>query len=205
MKFNYALSALTACLLLTSNNHAANTGSIVLGETKSISVPPSVTQTSFEFYLDRTGVDDGVPLSVGNFQVRVDLSGPGAGTAVRVVGVGETASHLQAYALDTKSVTAGTSAFAATLNLLSPFDIPDGGGLLKLDLELQPGTVGNYALAVRSGPGHTEFTSPIDFSTLIPIDVGMGLLAVVPEPATLLMFAMAAAHFGINGRYRRER
>jgi len=177
-----------AVLGLVATSSAALAGTIVLGETKALSSPAAVTQTSVEFYLDRTGADDGTPLSVGNYQLRLGLSGAGAGSTVRILGVGPTTTHAQAFTLDTTNVTAGTVAYAATLNLSSPFDIADGGGLLKVDLELQPGASGNYALTVLSGSGNTEFTDPVDFATLLAVDAGSGALNVaVPEPCSLLL------------------
>lgn len=176
-------------------------GTIVLGEAKSLPSPAATTQTSIEFYLDRTGADDGTPLSVGNFQVRVTLTGNGAGSLVKILGAADTSTHPQAYALDTKTVQAGTGAFGATLNLGSPISIADGGGLLKLNLELNAGASGLYTLAVQGGSGNTEFTSPSDFSTLLAVDASSGLLTVeVPEPTVgvLLLAALVASCLGVR-------
>lgn len=190
-RFWTLVASVCASNLFLSDVHA---GSIVLGETKSLSSPAVVTQTSLEFFLDRTGADDGTPLSVGNYQLRVALTGPGAGSSVRILGAAATTSHTQAFALDTTSITGGTSAYANTLNLASPFDIADGAGLLKLNLELQPGAVGTYALTVQTGSGNTEFTSPVDFSTLLSVAADSGSLNVaVPEPSSIALVGVLMA------------
>jgi hypothetical protein len=192
--FNLSFLLAAACAF-SSILDSAQAGSIVLGETKSLSSPAAVTQTAIEFYLDRTGTDDGTPLSVGNFQLRVALTGAGAGSSVRILTAAATTAHAQAFALDTTSVTAGTSAYAATLNFASPFDVADGAGLLKLNLELQPGAAGAYALTVQSGSGNTEFTSPADFSTLLSVAAGSGSLNVaVPEPSSIVLFTALMAN-----------
>ena len=197
--FNLSFLLAAACAF-SSIPDSAQAGSIVLGETKSLSSPAAVTQSSIEFYLDRTSADDGTPLSVGNFQLRVALTGVGAGSSVRILDAGATISHPQAFALDTTSVTAGTSAYAATLNFASPFDIADGAGLMRLNLELQPGAVGTYALTVQTGSGNTEFTSPADFFTLLSVAAGSGSLDVaVPEPSSIgLVVALMATAFPLR-------
>jgi hypothetical protein len=198
MKTFRVFTLVVASLYLSISS--ASAGSIVLGETKALSPPAAATQASIEFYLDRTGADDGTPLSVGNFQVRVALTGIGAGSTVRILGAGPTTARPQAFALDTTNVTGGIGAFAATLNLTSPFDIEDGAGLMKLDLELLPGANGNYLLTVQAGGGNTEFTSPVDFATLLAVDVGSGSLNVVPEPNSAILLLGAAAAVAVARR-----
>jgi len=188
-----------AFVSLCSLLHSVQAGSIVIGETKELLPPSAAVQESVEFYLDRTDADDGTPLSVGNFQLRVDLSGADAGSAVRILGVGPTSTRSQAFALDTMDVTGGTSGYAATFNLASAFEIADGAGLLKIDLEVMPSASGDYTLSVLSGTGNTEFTDPIDFATLLPVAVGSAALSVaVPEPSCLCLAMLGSVAVAIR-------
>lgn len=203
MKLCRALALAVICLCFGVCTTTAFAGSIVLGESKTIVQPTAVTQTSIEFFLDRTGADDGTPLSVGNYQVRISLTGAGVGSTARIVGAGATTGKPQAFVLDTKNVTAGTSAYVATLNLAHPFDVADGAGLLKVDLEFQPGAQGVYLLSAQPGAGNTEFTSPVNFSSLLAVESGNGSVTVlVPEPSTVA-FVLAGVAFAAAVRKRR--
>ena len=157
---------------------------VVVGEQETVVTSPASFQTSIEFFLDLTEGDDGGTLSVGNFMVRVGLTGPNAGTDVSIVGIDDTVSieHPQTFPLDVKSVVNTTEGFGAVINLSSPFDIDDLDGLVRIILEVQPNVIGDYTLELIPGDGNTILTDPNDFVTLLPINLENGSLSIVPVP-----------------------
>jgi hypothetical protein len=148
----------------------------------------SGASTTLDVYVDRTGADDGTPLTgVLNFQVRVELTGPTAGTDAQIVGVSarpsSAATHPQAHPLDSTNLVSSTEAFANTFNLGSVFPIADGDGLMEIEVEVNSGVVGTWNVEVLAATA-----SDTDFSdaggTPLPFTAGSGTLTAVPEPAT---------------------
>jgi len=187
----FVMAAGMAVAVCVASADAAN---VVTGEDKTIASPGATTNVTIEFYLDRTGGDDGTGLEVGNFNIRIELTGPD--NLVAITGVGETTDHPQAFTLDTTTVTPTTEAFAGTFNVSSPFTIDDLDGLAEITLEVQPGALGVYDLSVVTTTGDdTQFTDPDDFKTELPFTVSHGSLTItaIPAPATMAMVAMVGA------------
>lgn len=185
---------------------------IVTGEQEAlVPSPNTATQTSVEIFLDLTEADDGGALSVGNFQVRVVLSGPSAGTDVSIVGIEETvtAEHPQAADLNfANTVISPVEGVNGTLNFGAPFDINDEDGLVRVVLEVQPNVTGNYNLAIVTGVGNTELTDPDDFTTRLPfetIDGSLTILTVIPEPSSFALLGFAMIGLGGIARARHRR
>ena len=188
------LTCLPFAALLVLSGDARALSVVTGGKTMLSASPTTMTVVDIEFYLDRTEADDGTPLEVGNYQIRFRLSGPGAGTAVRIQGAGETLSADQATTLDdatlAPSEAEATEVLVATLNLGSAISVADGAGLARIELAVAAGAVGLFVIEVVSGAGNTEFTDPANFSTLLPIESESGELQIVPEPGTSGLLAL---------------
>lgn len=174
---------------------------VIVGESKTLGIPTASTDVSLDFYLDRTGPMDGMPLLVGNFQLRLELVGPGAGSLVSLVGVDEAIAHSQAFALDQTLVPNATSAFASTFNFEDPFEIGDGRGLLSARLRVEPGAIGEYQLRILTGVDDTQLTDPADFLSPLAFNVQHASIAIVPEPASLCILASGVAVLCACGRF----
>lgn len=163
---------------------------IVVGEFTTITSPTAETIVPLEFYLDLTDEDDGGSLSVGNYQIDLQLSGAQAGTDVRIVSVGPTTLRDQARTLDSTQFT-DTTAFAGTINFADPFDINDGAGLLLVELAIAAGAQGEWQLSILDGADQTLFTDPNDFVTPIQFTSVPSVLTVsVPEPSTASLVSL---------------
>ncbi|MEM9365256.1 MAG: PEP-CTERM sorting domain-containing protein [Planctomycetota bacterium] len=178
--------------LLSDSSEAAI---VTVAEQKSVVTDSLVQQVPLEVYLDLTEGDDGGTLQVGNFQIRVQLNGTGAGSGVSVVDVGNTQSvlHPQGRSLDDEIVFSPTQGIGATSNFFDPFDLADGAGLMEITLEIQPNFIGDISIDFLVGEGNTLFTDPNDFSTLLaPIETTSGSLSVtaVPEPSSFAMLGL---------------
>ena len=76
-----------------------------------------------------------------------------------------------------------------------PTDLHDLDGLMRVDLSIQPGVVGEYTLQIIPGPGNTVLTDPIDFVTPLPIDDftdGSLSITLIPEPASAMLLVLTA-------------
>jgi hypothetical protein len=178
---------------------------VVTGESAAIVSSPLLTLTvPIEFYLDAIGADQGNATAVGNFQIDVLLQGPSVGTGndVRILAIESATLHAQSFPLTTTEVrSAGAEGFGATFNFAAPFSIADGGGLMKVQLEIrQNATPGVYTLNILTGTDQTQLTDPGDFATLLPISTANGSLTInaVPEPGSfmLLGFVLGSTYLG---------
>ena len=205
----------TACVLLivapiaSSFAPLAHAALVVTGEQVQTAVPGAVVQRIVPFFIDLTGPDDGGTFDVGNFQVRLQLTGPSAGVNVSAVLVENNMSLInpQVVPLDVTNVDSTTQVFAATLGV-TPITLNDGGGLLQVVLNVTPTvSVGDvYTLEVVTGAGNTEFIDPNDFTTLLPFSFSNGTLAVIPEPsAGLYVGSLAVAAVIARSHRRRQR
>lgn len=167
-------------------------GMVVMGAQESVTSLGVVTQTSVDFFLDLTEGDNGSSLNVANFSVRVQLTGPNAGTDVSIVGVDDTVSlaHFQDRPLDIKEVATPTEAFGSTFNFGVPFEVADQNGLMRVLLEVQPNVVADYTLQILTGLGNTRILDSNDAP--LPFDTVDGSLRVmIPEPTSFLMMVVA--------------
>ncbi len=180
------INGITAGLLILAAASHPSFGFTVVGGSLQLDAPTIAETRTLEFTLDQTGNDDGMALSVGNYQVRLELFGSNAGSAVRIVDVGPTVSAIQSRILDVVTFD-DTWAFAGTVNFIDPFAIADEGGLLAVTLEIQPEAVGDYSLSVMTGLGRSEFTDPGDFSSQLPFGSEDGAISIVPEPSTAFL------------------
>ncbi len=171
-----------------------NAGIIVAAENKTERESSAVIRTEVEIYLDLTAADDGGSISIGNFQVGLELLGANAGTDVSIVGItGATStSHPLGRALDF-AVATPTRAFGMTLNFFGPsFLLNDLDGLMRVELEIQPNVTGTYQLNVLTGERNTAMAESIFSRVPLSIATQSSTLniqsSVVPEPIALPYF-----------------
>ncbi len=126
----------------------------------------------------------------------VRLTGPAAGSEVKITSIDETIVHPQVAPLTSRAVLGPTQASAATATPLGgggPITVDDLDGLAKLTLEVAPGALGVYNLEILAGTDRTFFTAP-DATTVIHPDAfvnGKLTIAAVPEPSAALLGALA--------------
>ena len=130
---------------------------------------------SFEIFLDATDGDNGSSVNVANYQVRVLLSGPNAGTDVILTGGGQASIHAPAAVLSgvlKDGTLVGTANyFQATFNLISilgAITIADGAGLIRVDYEVQPGAEGVYTLEIATAGTDPTLLLDTDTTTIPP-------------------------------------
>ncbi|MAE65991.1 MAG: hypothetical protein CMJ18_17100, partial [Phycisphaeraceae bacterium] len=100
---------------------------------------------------------DGSPVDLVNYSVRVRLSGPSAGQNVTLTGGGEAGTNPAAAAPVLNEPGDGSllpdEYYLSTVNLVpNPVLItPDGGGLMRVDFQVQPSVLGVYTVQIISG------------------------------------------------------
>jgi len=181
---------LTIAVLVTVAAHPAHAVLTIVGDDFSVPTPSGSASTgSFELYLTD---DTGGPVSLGNYQLRIGLTGPNAGTDVKIIGGGQTSaagSHPPAVippilATDVQIVE-DAAYFLATENTFvgdppeqaPPFDVADQAGLARIDFEVQPGASGAYTFEILTTSvtadtalvDGADFVTPLTFGTSSPV------------------------------------
>jgi len=163
---------------------------------------PAGTPATYSFEVALSDTDN--PTELQNFQIRMLLTGPDAGTDVYFTDIGQTIDHPWIYpllSLATKNVDP-TEIFAQTFNFATAGNASDNDGLLRVDFAVAPEAEGLYEFAfVATGPGDTVLSSPTGAIGLTSIGTSVQI-APVPEPAAVLML-LAAVCGGLMVRRRR--
>jgi hypothetical protein len=173
---------------------------VVTGQMKTIGSPAILPLAeTIEFFLDLTGADDSGSITTGGWQIRVSLSGPNAGTDVAITGIANTVDFTQgSTGLGATDIFTTTEAFRAAPTV-TDFTLNDLDGFMRVNLLVQPGTLGDYTLMVLTGALDTQLATAggageYAYSTI------NGSLSVVPEPSGIVLMA-AAAFLAIGGTY----
>ena len=179
-----------AAVLIGMTVNPANAVLTISGDDFLMPSPSDTSSTaSVELYL---ADDTGGPVSLGNYQLRIALTGPNAGTDVKIIGGGQTnvtGNHPPAVtppilASDVQIVD-DDAYFLATENTFDidnptqpapPFNVADGAGLGRIDFEVQPGVTGVYTFEILTTSvtadtalvDGADFLTPLAFGTSSP-------------------------------------
>ena len=171
---------------------------VVRGDDLDFATPTGTPGTgSMEFYIE---TDDGNPVEVGDYQIRVRLTGPNPGTDVKITGGGATdaggdhppAAVSPRLATEAAQVIGDSEYFIFSFSVLEgpggeiilepPLMIDDGAGVARVDFEVAAGVEDDYSFQiVTSAPPttDTEFLAG-DFATPIPLTLVHPLLSISP-------------------------
>jgi hypothetical protein len=190
-----AVNLFVAASLLTCPS-AALADLVVTGETKSIAARAAgPVAEAIGFFLDLTAADNGGSITTGGWQIRVGLTGPNAGSDVAITGIANTVDHPQASTgLGATDLVSTTQAFRAAPTL-TDFALNDLDGFVRVNLLVQPGTLGDYRLTILTGPLDTQIATAGGIGEYAYSTIN-GSLSVVPEPSALLL-ATAGAFMAI--------
>ena len=135
---------------------------------------------------------DDLPIDLANYQVTVDLSGPNAGTDVRITGFVEPAGLPPTPLFDVAELqfVGPTELSVATLNLGAGVEAPDRSGLLGVTYEVaQDAAPGVYTFGLRdTGPFATFLADSGD--SLYDIQTENPTLTIIPEPGTVALMGL---------------
>jgi hypothetical protein len=191
------------CAVTYVSSDQSLAGLVITGQQETISSPQDSVAEDIEFFLDLTAPQDGGSVVSGGWQIRVELTGPNAGTDVAITGVGNTVFFTQAdTGLGAADLFTTTQAFRGVLSF-TDFALNDQGGLMQVNLLVAPGTLGNYALSILTGMDDMQINqaggaTPYDYSTV------NGSLSVIPEPSALLLVQVGVGLAVVGGYCRRK-
>lgn len=154
--------------------------------------------SSVEAYVQLTG---GSGLSVDGWAAYVNLTGPDS--KVRITGFGKTVVHTSLFDSTPGGVSDSTHVDAADFTMSSPVAVFDGAGLVKIDLEIQGGALGNYALSFDGGNSYLSQDIMGGDKTWFTGFSG-GSVSIVPEPSTVVMLLGLGMAIGWLFRYNRR-
>jgi hypothetical protein len=141
----------------------------------------SARTVSLEAYVQLT---EGSSLSVDGWQTLATLSGPD--TKVKITSGGKTINHTALFAPQEPIVLVSDDHHqieATDFILASPLPAGSGAGLVRIDVEVQGGAVGRYAVNFNTGGSY--LSQSISTSDVTPFDrYAGGSIVIVPEPSS---------------------
>ncbi|MAE66414.1 MAG: hypothetical protein CMJ18_19260 [Phycisphaeraceae bacterium] len=161
---------------------ARNGFSVTLGGADRVVTTPSAAISGS---VDITfGTDEGIPLNLLNYSVRVRVEGPGDGADVVLVGGGAALNAPAATAPDPLNAFGNTDHapreyYHGTVNFTeTPFPVSNGDGLIRVDYRVLQGALGVYTFDIVSGRTHDTALIEDVLNTAVPFAVAAPRLIV---------------------------
>ena len=186
--WKYSIVVAAAGILLVGGRAAGQIS--ITGEPQVMASPTAGSAArSIDIFFDTA---DDLPIDLANYQVTVDLSGPSAGTDVRITGFVEPAGLTPTALFQAAELqfVGPTDLSVATLNLGAGVEAPDRSGLLGVTYEVaQDAAPGVYTFGLRdTGPFATFLADSGD--SLYDIQTENPTLTIIPEPGTVALMGL---------------
>jgi hypothetical protein len=186
MRCRFAFAVLVLCL-----PHSVYAETIGALDNLLLNYSNSTRAESVEAYIQLT---QGSALYADGWGTYINLTGPDS--KVRITGFGKTTVHTSLFDSAPGTVSDSTHVDVADFRLDGPIAVTNGAGLVKINLEIQGGAIGDYALSFDGA--NTYFSRDIMMSSdRTPFDrfSGGSIAILASEPSTILLSGILAIAF----------